>query len=209
MRVEEVVVISLPERRDRRRRFKQDLPQPWPFPQPTFVPGVQEEAPAWYLSSSGAYGCRTAHLNVLRSAWRRGVNTTLVLEDDAVFCDDFPYLWQQVAPDVPEGFDMLMLGGEHALEPSPGPAPTLVRCNNTRRTHAYIIALKAIPFLIGTWSTARRHIDHSSTQFQEAAQVYAPRQFLVGQSDGFSDISQRKNPDTRFWSHTTESARAL
>lgn len=198
MRVDEAVVISLPEREDRRQQFLAQLPQPWPFPPPRFAPGVREIAPAWYQSSSGAWGCRTAHLNVLRDAWNRGVNTLLVMEDDAIFCDNFPAAWKQIEREFPLHTDMVMLGGEHALEPTPF-YDKLVRCNNTRRTHAYIVKLKAIPFLIGTWSTARRHIDHSSVEFQSIANVYAPRRFLVGQRNGWSDISRKENPDTRFW----------
>lgn len=202
MRVDEAHVISLPERRARLLRFYSGLPAGWPFPPPRPHRGVREEAPPWFRSSDGAWGCRQAHLQILQSAWDRGIEATLVLEDDAVAADHFTAAWQQLNARVPANWDMLMLGGQHIEIPAG--TGQIVRCVNTRRTHAYVIRLKAIPHLIRIWSAARRHIDHSLIDFQTSSWVYAPRQFLFGQDAGYSDISHRQNPHIRFWDEAAE-----
>ncbi len=196
MRVDEAIVISLPSRQDRLQRMIAKLPAPWPFPDLQVHPGVREDPPPWWKSAAGAWGCRQAHLQVLESAWRRGVESTLVLEDDAEFIPDFPHAWRDFAPRVPASWSMLMLGGQHVKEPLPG---TWVRCIDTRRTHAYIIRLRAIPALMRTWSHAVRHIDHASSQFQQQAKVYAPPVFLVGQAAGRRDITGFDHPRARYW----------
>jgi hypothetical protein len=198
MRVNEAVVISLPDRPDRLERFITAMPSDWPFPTPRLHPGVRENAPAWFRASDGAWGCRQAHLQILQSAWDRSVPTTLVLEDDAVFEDRFAERWAAFHPRIPSRASMVMLGGEHVRPPA-HQGRHLVRCINTRRTHAYIIRLKAIPFLMRTWAASCQHIDHALVGFLAGAFTYAPAQFLVGQDAGWSDISGKDNPQVRFW----------
>ncbi len=198
MRVNEAVVISLPDRPERLRRFASGLPKDWSLPVPRVHPGVRESAPAWFSSSDGAWGCRQSHLQILQSAWERSVPTTLVLEDDAVFEDDFMQQWKKINSHIPSRASMVMLGGEH-VRPPVSAGPSLVRCVDTRRTHAYVIRLKAIPLLMRTWAASRRHIDHALFDFLSATFTYAPHEFLVGQDAGWSDISLKDNPDVRFW----------
>jgi hypothetical protein len=208
MRVDEAFVISLPERADRLGRFMASLPADWPFPTPILHPGVREPGPAWFHSSDGAWGCRQAHLQLLASAWARGVESTLILEDDAVLCRHFSARWGILSARIPEHWSMVMLGGEH-VEPPGQVGPHVVRCLNTRRTHAYIIRLRAIPLLMRTWSRARRHIDHALAEFQADTWTMAPSGFLIGQDSGWSDISRKTNQDVRFWGGGAEARTGL
>lgn len=198
MHVDDAVVISLPERTDRLMRLSASLPHPWPFPKLRMVEGVSEPPAPWYRSSPGAWGCARAHVNVLRHAWDNGVEATLVLEDDAVFDPAFTAKWADLAARVPADWSMLMLGGQHMKTPAYAGGPW-VRCTHTRRTHAYLIRLKAIPLLMRTWESATSHIDHALDQVQAQARVYAPSQFIVGQAPGRSDISGQEHLHTRFW----------
>jgi hypothetical protein len=198
MRVNEAVVISLPDRPDRLSRFLRDLPADWPFPSPRLQEGVRESAPPWFRASDGAWGCRQSHLQILQSAWERSIPNTLILEDDAVFEDDFAGQWAALQPRIPSRASMVMLGGQHVRPPKPQGAH-LVQCVNTRRTHAYIIRLKAIPLLMRTWAASCQHIDHALIGFLSATFTYAPAPFLVGQDAGWSDISRKENPQVRFW----------
>lgn len=198
MRVNEAVVISLPDRPERLQAFLSQLPSDWPFPTPRLHAGVREKAAAWFHSGDGAWGCRQAHLQVLADAWERSVPATLVLEDDAVCEDHFAAQWRLIRDRIPSRASMVMLGGEHIAVPHPC-GVNLVRCVNTRRTHAYIIKLKAIPLLMRTWSGSSRHIDHALLRFQDATFTYAPAQFLIGQRAGWSDTTQKVNP-ARLWS---------
>jgi hypothetical protein len=198
MRVDEAVVINLPTRPDRLARLHARLPRPWPLPNPRVHPGVQEPAPPWFASSDGAWGCRQAHLQILERAWHRSIDATLVLEDDVVFAPDFTQKWADLTRRLPANWDMVMLGGQHIEPPAPA-GSRLVLCTNTRRTHAYIVRLKAIPLLMRTWRASSRHIDHALSDFQAATWVYAPSAFIVGQDAGYSDISSKNNPQIRFW----------
>jgi hypothetical protein len=201
MNVNEAVVISLPQRRDRLLQLMRTLPQPWILPELRIHDGVDPlddpPAPAW-RSGPGAWGCRQAHLQVLRSAWQRGVTSTLVLEDDAAFEPDFADHWNDLRHRVPANWHMIMLGGQHITDPTPI-GRYWQRCTNTRRTHAYIIKLTAIPLLMRTWQNAVRHIDHRNVDFQRAANVYAPTRLLVGQAPGLSDITGYTHEASRFW----------
>lgn len=198
--VDETRIITLPERGDRLARFENRRQiSDWPFPIPDISSGVREQAPPWWQASDGAWGCRQAHLGLLHQQWARGIGATLILEDDAIWTPALAERWHIMAASVPEDWDMVMLGGEHIATPTMV-ASHVVRCHNTRRTHAYLIRLKAIPLLIRTWQQARRHIDHSSRDFQQQARVYATDPFLIGQDAGLSDISGNTNDDIRYWS---------
>lgn len=199
MRVDEAVAISLPERTDRREHLMAHLPRPWPFPRLQIADGIRAAPPPWFTAGPGAYGCAQAHLAVLRSAWERSVESTLILEDDAMFAPDFTDRWRKAAACVPKNWAMVMLGGQHHVRPQ-AHGFSLVRCNDTRRTHAYIIRLRAIPLLIRTWSHSSTHIDQALLSFQTAAHVYAPTEFLVGQAGGYSDVDGiTQHADERFW----------
>lgn len=202
MRIDDVVVISLPGRTDRLQRFFADLPDKWPFPEPRVVDGVEAQRPPYWRVSSGAYGCMLAHTRVIETAFREGVKNLLVLEDDAMFVPDFAKRWRAMMLALPPQWSMLMLGGQHKEEPTP--MGRLVRCHHTRRTHAYVIRDRAMPFVARTWRGATSHIDHLAPVIQSQAWVYAPSPFLVGQRAGASDISGLTHPDDRFWAEPAD-----
>lgn len=196
MNIDDAVVISLPERADRLKAFMAGLPKPWPFPPIRVVPGVVAPPPPTWRTSPGAYGCALAHVAVLEDAWRRGVESLLVLEDDAMFCQNFPQQWKSFAEAVPSSWSMLMLGGQHHEEPLR--MGRVSRCVATGRTHAYIIRARAMPLVIRTWKASRTHIDHALPDLQTRMPVFAPSPFLIGQRAGLSDISGQLKDD-RFW----------
>lgn len=203
MNIDEAVVISLPGRPDRLQAFLADVPFHWPLPKPRVSPGVVAEPPPTWRASSGAYGCALAHVSVIEDAWQRGVESLLVLEDDALFCDDFAQQWVSFAKAMPLNWSMIMLGGQHQEEPLR--MGRVSRCRSTGRTHAYIIRARAMPLLIRTWSTTRTHIDHALPDLQRRMPVYAPSPFLVGQRAGLSDVSGEYR-NQRFWTSAETAA---
>lgn len=199
MNIDDVVVISLPHRIDRLRKFYRGIPTGWPFPWPRVVPGVEvDQAPPSWRVSAGAYGCAQAHVKVIRDAYKKGTGALLVLEDDAVFTENFPYRWKNFVGGVPDPWAMIMLGGQHAIQPTQRYG-NMVRCVSTRRTHAYIIRDRAMPLVARTWANARTHIDHLLPELEAQMQVYAPWPWMVGQRAGVSDISGGVHPSDRFW----------
>lgn len=197
MNIDEAVVISRLDRPERLTAFMDGLPDPSPFPAFRLAEGVVEEPPSFWKSGRGAWGCRRAHLDVLQDAWERGVETLAVFEDDATFVPGFARQFEDFVEGIPPIWSMVMLGGQHISEPLMWRG--WARCRETRRTHAYIIRIKAMPLLIRTWRSTNRHIDHALPEFQRQVQVYAPSSWLVGQRAGVSDISGVVSPEDRFW----------
>ncbi len=109
-----IVVISLPERLDRRRRVSKQLAQ---IGSPIggnveFFDAVRPTEAAGF-PSIGARGCFLSHLAVLERSLAEGSPRTLVLEDDVVFASDFatraPELLAQLAATK---WDLAYLGHE-------------------------------------------------------------------------------------------------
>ncbi len=196
MNIDDAVVISLPERTDRLKAFYEGLPNPWPFPWPRLASGVLATPPPSWRVSAGAYGCALAHVAVIEQAWRRGVESLLVLEDDALFAENFAQRWTSFAQAVPPSWSLIMLGGQHHQPPVR--MGRVSRCVATGRTHAYIIRARAMPLVIRTWRASRTHIDHALPQLQARMPVFAPSPLLVGQRAGLSDISNGWRED-RMW----------
>jgi GR25 family glycosyltransferase involved in LPS biosynthesis len=204
MDIDDAVVISLPTRKKRLKAFERERPtERWPFPVPRAVPGVTAEAPGYFRASAGAFGCAQAHVRELTQAWRSGVGSLLVLEDDAIFVEDFGLRWKQFAAHVPDSWDMIMLGGQHWQDPVW--EGRIQRCTGTVRTHGYIVRDKAMPLLIRTWSKASTHIDHYLPALQkDMLRVYCPTPLLVGQRAGTSDTSPTVSKNDRFWDERSE-----
>ena len=92
---ENVFVISLVSRQDRRKKVTQELKnQKIPF---QFFDGIQDENPI--------YGCTASHIGVIKIAKEKKLPYVLILEDDAQFLHNFKL------PTLPPDWDMLFLGG--------------------------------------------------------------------------------------------------
>ncbi|MBS1800798.1 MAG: glycosyltransferase family 25 protein [Acidobacteria bacterium] len=86
---ERIVVINLPERRDRRREMETQLEK---FNlSAEFFPAVKvTEQGEW--PSLGARGCFLSHYNVLKQALDAGARNVLIFEDDLDFSPNLPFL---------------------------------------------------------------------------------------------------------------------
>jgi hypothetical protein len=192
MQIDRVVLINLKRRPDRLEGFLEHFPEPWPFPVPQVFEAVdgwgQFLPPPWRGSGAGAHGCWLSHLTVLRQAMEDQVEELLVLEDDARFVPHFAKRFREFERELPLDWRLVMLGGQHDGMPTPV-APLVLRCSDTRRTHAYVVRRSGMPALLGTWLTATTHIDFLLPRVQERIRTYAPRPFLVGQGRGVSDVT--------------------
>ncbi|MEG3123318.1 glycosyltransferase family 25 protein [Sphingomonas sp. GB1N7] len=87
---DQIRIINLPERKDRRREVTKELARIGALgdPQIAFFDAVKPTDPADF-PSLGARGCFMSHLDILRAAVADGVGTLLIIEDDFNFTDDF------------------------------------------------------------------------------------------------------------------------
>ncbi len=198
--IDDVVVLNLPHRHDRRVAFWQGLPADWPLPAPRYIEARQGSdliLPPDWRSSPAAYGCAVTHLETLAAAIRQKARALLVLEDDAAFTDGFADQLATFADQVPADWQLLLLGGQHARTPKRVTAGC-VRVRSSVRTHAYVVRRPTMTKLLRLWSHSRTHIDQSWLELQRLVPTYAPWPFLVGQRAGYSDITGKQEPE-RYW----------
>jgi hypothetical protein len=131
----------------------------------------------------------------------------LVLEDDAVFRDDFDAKLEEFMRAVPADWQQIYLGGQlyHTHSHRPERINDLVLTPfNVNRTHAFAVHelgyeplyrhLNQTPF------AQHEHIDHHLGRLHESRgiKVYVPARWLVGQDGGASNISGKTNGAT-YW----------
>jgi len=181
--------------------FWRSLPVDWPLRWPErfeAVDGQTVEVPAEWLHGPGAWGCMLSHRQVLREAIADGLDSILILEDDAVCCEDFSRRVADFLRRVPDDWDCLMLGGQHLLPPAPVETG-IVRCGGTQRTHAFALRRRIMPGLLRFWEMVNTdHCDIVLAACCNHFAVYAPNPFLVGQRGGFSDITLRAEEARNF-----------
>ncbi len=195
-----IQVLNLVRRPDRLSEFFRQINlQSWPFKIPEVfeaIDGSRLPVPYNWKDGGGAWGCMQSHRHVLERAIIEGVESLLVLEDDAAFKASFAADAVKFLRNVPSDWDGLMLGGQSfdARLVMPG----IRRCFNCQRTHAYAVRGQYMRDLYQHWCSTSGHCDHRMGEIQSRYKIYAPEPFLVGQTDGRSDISGSLNP-IKFW----------
>lgn len=178
-----VVVINLLRRPDRLSSFRSQL-SGWPFRQPIVsaaADGWKAKLPSSWVSGPGSYGCWASHTTVLREAIAAGVESLLVLEDDAVLAPNFAVKAESFLATVPDDWQMLFLGGQHHSGQPSEILPGVVRCTNCQRTHAYAVRGQCLKDLHDLWaSMTTGHIDHILGPWAANRKTYAPSPFLIG-----------------------------
>lgn len=232
------VCINLDKRPDRWRRFLGQVPRDWPFgpiERVAAVDGERVTPPEWYRPAPqnvgdgvtvversanpqealrGAWGCLRSHVRIWEDTLgmlKPWVDSVLVLEDDAVFCDGFSEKATAFLAEVPDDWDQIYFGGQH-LEIPEGISPLVVRGCSVNRTHAYAIRgrmmLAAYHEMCGAPTSCRQqqaHIDHRFGLMHRTGswRIYAPRRWLVGQAAGQSDVvSPGRNATREEWWHS-------
>jgi len=197
-----VHVISLARRPDRLGEFYRRLDAcNWPFKRPAVFPAIDGEivgCPPEFTQGAGAFGCRESHCGILREhLMNREKGWVLIFEDDADirpgFAEEMERFLMLVERHVPDA-DGLMLGGQHQCDPVLI-APGLVKVKHAARTHAYACRRNYLRGLYHRWSTTvHEHIDWRMADWQVNQHVFAPEQWIVGQTGGMSDIQRSVKP---------------
>ncbi len=197
-----VYVINLARRRDRWDAFFKRIPTNWPFRFPEkykAIDGGLALPPDWWRGGDGAWGCYKTHLRIMEDCLSNEVDSVLILEDDAVFVDDFNRKVKTFWEELPSDWEMVYLGGQHIQETIRLPRRVnerVYRPFNVNRCHAYgfrnrnAIA-KAYRHLndFANWNVDH-HVDHYLGELHKKMKtgLYCPREWLVAQSEGASDI---------------------
>lgn len=200
-------MISLRRRPDRLAAFWDRIAAAWPGQAVEVFPAIDGQLlkpPTGWRESRGAWGVTLSHAAVIGQTLMDGVDSLLVLEDDATFVPGFADRLAGLA--IPADCEMLYLGGEHLLPPEPGP-PGFVKGQNVNRCHAYAMLGRPVLGLVHEhlqWNPARwtaaHNVDHQIGILHEQGRVavYAADPWLCGQAAGPSDIDGRTWPE-RWW----------
>lgn len=141
--------------------------------------------------SKGDLGCSMSHLKVARLCKERGHKRVLVLEDDAVFHDDFNSLFTEYLPEVPENWDFLYLGGNHDKGGMEKVSEHISKIFYSYTTHAYSMTEKVYDAVIDVLSKKGEKVDIAIGSLHGVFNSYVFRPHLAYQRAGFSDILER------------------
>lgn len=201
-----VVCVTLDRRADKWAEFKKRCP--WKCEKFVAVDGKLCRPPAWWKQGAPAWGCYKSHVRIVEECLNSGVESVMVFEDDAVFCENFEERFAAFWSALPADWDMAYLGGQ--LITADDSPPTRVNDlvyvpDNVNRTHAYAMSGKFLPHVY-KWLHAsndwrdRHHIDHHYGRLHQKKKhnVYIPAEWLVGQAEGYSDIKS-KEFEERYW----------
>lgn len=195
MDVGAVVLINLARRTDRLENFQVRWVEAGMAETPVRVLEATDEIrtgrppdPRWASYPVGSYGCWDSHIRALAGI---EFGPVLILEDDAVFAENFSAALHALS--APSDWEVLHLGGQHVIRPFPV-TPGLVSPRRLFRSHAYLarypqLLARQLRFLPG-------HVDVALGR--SAATRYCVSPWLVGQDDSPSDIT-RTSGVTEFW----------
>lgn len=200
-----VYVINLSRREERWNEFFQGIPKNWPFRFPErylAIDGGLVSPPEWWQGGVGAWGCYKTHLRIMEDCLNNDISSVLILEDDAVFIDGFNEKVDMFWRHLPDDWEMVYFGGQHIQDHVRLPRKVnewVYKPYNVNRTHCYGFRHrnaieKAYKHLnnFPDWK-APHHVDHRLGELHKRMEqgLYAPKEWLVAQSEGQSDISAR------------------
>ena len=186
-------------------------PDLWPFKTPvrySAIDGKKVPPPPWWNQGGGAWGCFRSHLRILEDALNRGVESVLFLEDDATLLPDFRTKVETFFRHLPEDWGMVYLGGQHLLIDRHPPRKVTEEVYvpyNVNRTHAFGLRGEMMRVVYKhisrvDWANGH-HIDHhlGRLHMNRAHPIYTPKEWIMGQAEGRSNISGRDFEAERFW----------
>jgi len=136
----------------------------------------------------GHAGCNASHQAIAYMTAHFGWDKVLVLEDDFhIRHEDFHSKFAEIAPNIPEDWDVLYLGGQYGNDKISRVNHNIIRCDLMLTTSSYGIRAKSArqmaPYLGGV------AIDNTISSFAEGNLHYITQPRLFIQAEGFSDLS--------------------
>lgn len=187
-------MISLNRSSERRKRFWEGFKSiHWPFAEPTEIRAIDSvhkvPIPDQFRQDDlGAYGCLRSHQRILEDALNLGLTSIFILEDDAIFSDDFDNALVGFLSELPTDWQGIMLGGQHVLPATPIFAH-VVKVNRACRTHAYGLRGEWLAQVYKSISMYTDHLDKEISRHQKDFNVYAPAKWIIGQSGDKSETT--------------------
>lgn len=205
MLADDVVVINLPERGDRRKRVRKMMAaENLAF---RFVDGIRVEMDgivAHEISEvgrqnfktvagfdkylRGMVGCRRAHLRELENAKAMGRSSILIMEDDVCFSENWLSYLEQAYSELPEGWLQLYLSASDFRASQPV-SRHLRRLLGAYQTTAILYSARGIEAALNCLQQSRSEIDHwMGMHLHPYGNSYVIEPQLTFQKGGISSI---------------------
>lgn len=206
-------VVNLPSREDRWEAFCERMRDRWPFGKIVRFPAVSGQLappPSWWTAGEGAWGCYRSHVQILETCLTSGVERVLIMEDDAFLVDDFETSCYSFFQHLPEHWKMIYLGGQHLQQQLRLPRKLnewVYQPFNVNRTHCYAIqgrdTIRSLYQHLNEtqgWKVGH-HVDHHYGEWHKrnTGGMFVPRRWLVGQIEGLSSITCKKEERNLWW----------
>ncbi|MGB8095574.1 MAG: glycosyltransferase family 25 protein [Terracidiphilus sp.] len=146
-----LAIIHLPDRADRYRALRHELSRIGIDIECSKVSMLEPPVPetANGFPSRGVYSCFLSHLEVIEGAYRDGLNTVWVLEDDAIFSEKFKKQQTAVAEYLRANeWDQLFIGHTLFEELPASPTGLLRYSGSFIWAHCYAVHRRIMPWLI-------------------------------------------------------------
>lgn len=213
-----VVIISLLRTPERAARARAELLDKGLCENPVTLPATDGklcDPPAWWQAGKGAWGCMMSHYRAVHDALHDGIETLLVIEDDAVWQQGAAAMLGEFMPQVPGDWGQIYLGGQHRNAQRPvwlDGRPAVMKAKSIHRTHCYAIHRRAMvkflqhilhaPDYIDAKKNhgENRHVDHQLEHAQRRGDwpVYCPSWWIAGQGENLSCINGREQRE-QWW----------
>lgn len=160
-----------------------------------------KEGTQYRLLNNGEIGCFISHTTIYQKIKENGFDKTLILEDDATFCDGFKEKFEDQMKHVPNDWDMIYFGQWNYDHPAAGTehlcgtmnlkenvSGEVYRADRCWLTHAYAVRLKCIDYLIDNTKELYASIDNVLADIQKELKVYAIHPALINQDGTKSSL---------------------
>jgi GR25 family glycosyltransferase involved in LPS biosynthesis len=136
----------------------------------------------------GVIGCAMSHRRVIELAKGLKFKTVLILEDDVAFDPMLNYKFSEWYKEVPEGWDMLYLGGNHNTKVIERCSPHLLKATKTQTTHAYALRDTVYDMILDRLNNIDFDVDVIYMEIQKKTNAFCFTPRLAWQREGVSDI---------------------
>jgi glycosyl transferase, family 25 len=139
----------------------------------------------------GSLGCLLSHLKIYNYCVNNNIEYALIMEDDAVFKNDFNK--EKINEEVNkyinnEEFGIFYLGCTHRIKPKQV-NKDIYKCVFSHTTHAYLISLKCMKYILDNINNYNREIDTFLAEvIQKKFNCYCYYPSKICQLNGYSDI---------------------
>lgn len=138
----------------------------------------------------GNYGLLLTNIRIFEEAVKQGYKSIVILEDDAMFIENFNDYFEIIYPQVPEDWDILYLGANHQKPPTLV-AENVGKCIETWTTHAIVFKQSSYQIILEELYRLEHPIDVAFSKLFDRVNAYSILPSIVFQRPSYSNIENK------------------